>query len=160
MHDNKFLFSKMEFELCGFKVFSSLFLRSNIKFFWQFKQKLKRSKNFLYFIPLINNMSIKQFENRIRIILMSSNSTTFTKITNKWNSNLFGTILYFRESCFQNIAFQKTGLKSEGKIQTRIKISFNSKMPSRFPPVLFYSPKELGGLGMLSLNRTKTPTSG
>ena len=24
-------------------------------------------------------------------------------------------------------------------------------MPSRFPPVVFYTPKELGGLGMLSM---------
>jgi len=30
-------------------------------------------------------------------------------------------------------------------------MSFNSKMPSRFPPVIFYAPKELGGLGILSL---------
>ena len=29
----------------------------------------------------------------------------------------------------------------ENKIQTRIKIGLNSKMPSRFPPVVFYCPK-------------------
>ena len=38
-------------------------------------------------------------------------------------------------------------VKCENKIQTRIKIGLNSKMPSRFPPVVFYTPKELGGLG-------------
>ena len=41
---------------------------------------------------------------------------------------------------------------SEQKIQTRIKASLNSKMPSRFPLVLFFAPKELGGLGMISVS--------
>jgi hypothetical protein len=32
-------------------------------------------------------------------------------------------------------------VQCENKIQTRIKIGLNSKMPSRFPPVVFYCPK-------------------
>jgi pre-mRNA-processing factor 8 len=32
-------------------------------------------------------------------------------------------------------------------------------MPSRFPPVVFYTPKELGGLGMLSMGHILIPTS-
>ena len=32
-------------------------------------------------------------------------------------------------------------VKCENKIQTRVKIGLNSKMPSRFPPVVFYTPK-------------------
>ena len=34
-------------------------------------------------------------------------------------------------------------------MQTRIKIGLNSKMPARFPPVVFYTPKELEGLGII-----------
>ena len=41
----------------------------------------------------------------------------------------------------------------------RIKIGLNSKMPSRFPPVVFYSPKEIGGLGMLSMGHILIPQS-
>ena len=41
----------------------------------------------------------------------------------------------------------------------RIKIGLNSKMPSRFPPVIFYSPKEIGGLGMLSMGHILIPQS-
>jgi pre-mRNA-processing factor 8 len=48
-------------------------------------------------------------------------------------------------------------VKCENKIQTRIKIGLNSKMPSRFPPVVFYTPKELGGLGMLSMGHVLIP---
>ena len=40
-------------------------------------------------------------------------------------------------------------MRCENKVQNRIKMGLNSKMPSRFPPVVFYSPKELGGLGWL-----------
>ena len=50
-------------------------------------------------------------------------------------------------------------VKNENKIQTRIKIGLNSKMPSRFPPVVFYTPKELGGLGMLSMGHVLIPQS-
>lgn len=32
-------------------------------------------------------------------------------------------------------------------------------MPSRFPPVVFYTPKELGGLGMLSMGHILIPQS-
>jgi pre-mRNA-processing factor 8 len=48
-------------------------------------------------------------------------------------------------------------VKSENKIQNRIKMGINSKMPSRFPPCVFYSPKELGGLGMLSMGHILIP---
>ncbi|KAG8741782.1 pre-mRNA-splicing factor 8 [Ceratobasidium sp. 414] len=37
------------------------------------------------------------------------------------------------------------------KNKTCVKISLNLKMPSHFPPVVFYNPKELGSLGMLSM---------
>ena len=50
-------------------------------------------------------------------------------------------------------------VKAENKIQTRVKISLNSKMPSCFPPVVFYTPKELGGLGMLSMGHVLFPHS-
>lgn len=50
-------------------------------------------------------------------------------------------------------------VKAENKIQTRVKIGLNSKMPSRFPPAVFYSPKELGGLGMLSMGFVLIPQS-
>ena len=48
-------------------------------------------------------------------------------------------------------------VRAENKIQTRIKIGLNTKMPSRFPPVVFYTPKELGGLGMLSMGHILIP---
>ena len=50
-------------------------------------------------------------------------------------------------------------VKCENKIQTRVKIGLNSKMPDRFPPVVFYTPKELGGLGMLSMGHVLIPQS-
>lgn len=49
--------------------------------------------------------------------------------------------------CLQTCADLPLGEKrvlSIGQVQTRIKIGLNSKMPSRFPPVVFYTPKETG----------------
>lgn len=107
----------------------------------------------------VDDESFKSFENRIRQILMSSGSTTFTKVANKWNSALIGLMTYFREAVIQTQELLDLLVKCENKIQTRIKIGLNSKMPSRFPPVVFYTPKELGGLGMLSMGHVLIPQS-
>ena len=93
-------------------------------------------------------------------VLMSSGSTTFTKIVNKWNTALIGLMTYFREATVHTQELLDLLVKCENKIQTRIKIGLNSKMPSRFPPVVFYTPKEIGGLGMLSMGHVLIPQSG
>ncbi|GJD08456.1 Pre-mRNA-processing-splicing factor 8 [Galdieria sulphuraria] len=102
---------------------------------------------------------MSNFENRVRQILMSSGSTTFTKIANKWNTALIGLMTYFREAVVNTQELLDLLVKCENRVQTRIKIGLNSKMPSRFPPVVFYAPKELGGLGMLSMGHVLIPQS-
>ncbi|PNH07205.1 Pre-mRNA-splicing factor 8 [Tetrabaena socialis] len=107
----------------------------------------------------VDDDGLKAFENRIRQVLMSSGSTTFTKIANKWNTALIGLMTYYREAVLHTQELLDLLVKCENKIQTRIKIGLNSKMPSRFPPVVFYSPKEVGGLGMLSMGHILIPQS-
>ncbi|KAI7587415.1 Pre-mRNA-processing-splicing factor, partial [Hortaea werneckii] len=102
---------------------------------------------------------VHKFNNRIRQILMSSGSTTFTKIANKWNTTLIALFTYYREAAVSTVGLLDTIVKCETKIQTRVKIGLNSKMPSRFPPAVFYTPKELGGLGMISGSHILIPTS-
>ena len=98
-----------------------------------------------------------KFENRVRQILMASGSTTFTKIANKWNTSLIGVVTYFREALIATEGFLDLLVKSENRIQNRIKLGLNSKMPTRFPACVFYAPKELGGLGMLSMGHILIP---
>jgi pre-mRNA-processing factor 8 len=108
----------------------------------------------------VDEESFEKFQNRVRQILMASGSTTFTKIVNKWNTSLIGLMTYYREAVVHTQELLDLLVKCENKIQTRIKIGLNSKMPSRFPPVVFYTPKELGGLGMLSMGHILIPQSG
>jgi len=107
----------------------------------------------------VDDESMRMFENRVRQILMASGSTTFTKISNKWNTSLIGLMTYYREAVVNTQELLDLLVKCENKIQTRVKIGLNSKMPSRFPPVVFYTPKELGGLGMLSMGHVLIPQS-
>jgi len=107
----------------------------------------------------VDTAAIEKFNNRVRQILMSSGSTTFTKIANKWNTCVIGLMTYFREAVIHTRELLDLLVKCENKIQTRIKIGLNSKMPSRFPPVVFYTPKELGGLGMISMGHVLIPQS-
>lgn len=73
------------------------------------------------------------------------NENSSLQIVNKWNTALIGLMTYFREAVVNTQELLDLLVKCENKIQTRIKIGLNSKMPSRFPPVVFYTPKELGG---------------
>lgn len=80
---------------------------------------------------------MKRFHDRVRMILMASGATTFTKIINKWNTALIGLMTYCREATVHTPELLDLLVKCENKIQTRVKIGLNSKMPSRFPPCTF-----------------------
>ena len=152
------------FNMCGFEVRIAPKVRMQTEDFSQrdgvWKLQNENTKEITAWAYLrVDDESMKKFENRIRQILMASGSTTFTKIANKWNTSLIGLMTYFRESAIHTEQLLDLLVKCENKIQTRIKIGLNSKMPSRFPPVVFYTPKELGGLGMLSMGHILIPQS-
>ncbi|KAG2104265.1 ribonuclease H-like domain-containing protein [Suillus cothurnatus] len=107
----------------------------------------------------VSDDSVQQFNNRICQVLMSSGSTTFSKIVNKWNTALIGLMTYYCEAVIHTNELLDSLVKAENKIQTHVKIGLNSKMPSHFPPVVFYTLKELGGLGMLSMGQVLIPQS-
>ncbi|KAF9589482.1 hypothetical protein IFM89_024753 [Coptis chinensis] len=119
---------------------------------------------FLLYVPdwsyeFDEDHQIKKYIVRVYSCLISSGSTTFTKIVNKWNTTLIGLMTYFRKATVHTQELLDLLVKCENKIQTRIKIGLNSKMPSRFPPVIFYTPKEIGGLGMMSMGHILIPQS-
>lgn len=125
---------------------------------WALQNELTKERTAQAFLR-VDDDGIKAFENRARQILMSAGATTFTKIANKWNTALIGLMTYYREAVIHTQELLDLLVKCENKVQTRIKIGLNSKMPSRFPPVVFYSPKEIGGLGMLSMGHILIPQS-
>merc|ERR1719495_301133 len=125
---------------------------------WSLKNEITQERTATAFLR-VDEDAMRGFENRVRAILMSSGQTTFTRVANKWNTALIGLMTYFRESVIHTETLLDLLVKCENKIQTRIKIGLNSKMPSRFPPVVFYTPKELGGLGMLSMGHILIPQS-
>ena len=51
-------------------------------------------------------------------ILMSSGSTTFTKVANKWNTALIGLMTYYREATVHTQELLDLLVKCENKIQT------------------------------------------
>jgi len=152
------------FNMSGFEVRILPKIRSSFEEFmhddgaWNLQNEVTKERTAQAFLR-VDDVSFQSFHNRIRQILMSSGSTTFTKIVNKWNTALIGLMTYFREAVVNTRELLDLLVKCENKIQTRIKIGLNSKMPSRFPPVVFYCPKELGGLGMLSMGHVLIPQS-
>ncbi|QLQ77845.1 hypothetical protein HG537_0A00920 [Torulaspora globosa] len=107
----------------------------------------------------VSQEAIEHFDSKIRGILMASGSTTFTKIAAKWNTALLSLFAYFREAIVATEPLLDVLVKSETRIQNRVKLGLNSKMPTRFPPAVFYTPKELGGLGMISASHILIPAS-
>jgi pre-mRNA-processing factor 8 len=152
------------FDMCGFECRILPKCRTaNVEFvhrdgIWHLQNEMTKERTAQCFLK-VDEESLQKFHNRIRQILMSSGSTTFTKIVNKWNTALIGLMTYYREAVVNTQELLDLLVKCENKIQTRIKIGLNSKMPARFPPVVFYTPKEIGGLGMLSMGHVLIPQS-
>ncbi|KAL3087990.1 hypothetical protein niasHT_026411 [Heterodera trifolii] len=152
------------FDMCGFecRILPKCRMASddatNRDGIWNLQNEVTKERTAQCFLK-VDQESMEKFHNRIRQILMSSGSTTFTKIVNKWNTALIGLMTYFREAVVNTQELLDLLVKCENKIQTRIKIGLNSKMPARFPPVVFYTPKEIGGLGMLSMGHVLIPQS-
>ncbi|KAL1652316.1 pre-mRNA-splicing factor 8 [Diplodia intermedia] len=152
------------FSMCGFEVRILPKIRNQSDEFpvkdsvWSLVDNTTKERTAHAFLQ-VTEEDIQKFNNRIRQILMSSGSTTFTKIANKWNTALIALFTYYREAAASTVNLLDTIVKCETKIQTRVKIGLNSKMPSRFPPAVFYTPKELGGLGMISGSHILIPAS-
>jgi pre-mRNA-processing factor 8 len=136
------------FGMCGFEVrilpkcrINSAETQANLNSsVWNLENDSTKERTALCFLR-VDEESRQKFNNRIRQILMSSGATTFTKIANKWNTALIGLMTYYREAVIHTKELLDLLVKCETRIQTRIKIGLNSKMPSRFPPCVFYTPK-------------------
>ena len=125
---------------------------------WNLQNESTKERTAQAFIR-VDDDHLKMFENRVRQVLMSSGSTTFTKIANKWNTALIGLMTYFREATIHTQELLDLLVKCENKIQTRIKIGLNSKMPSRFPPVVRAPARSPRGGPMIVRQRPSPPSS-
>jgi len=152
------------FNLCGFEVrivpkhrmqTETFTLRDGV---WSLQKKSTMERTAAAFVR-VEDKEVEGFANRIRYLLMTSGNATFSKLASKWNTALLSLMAYYREAVVHTPELLDVLVKCETKMQTRIKIGINSKMPSRFPPTVFYSPKELGGLGMLSMGHVLIPQS-
>mmetsp|Transcript_10852 Transcript_10852/g.9769 ORF Transcript_10852/g.9769 Transcript_10852/m.9769 type:complete len:194 (-) Transcript_10852:664-1245(-) len=91
------------FDMCGFEIRIKPKIRlineavSHKDGVWNLQNELTKEMTAQAFLR-VDNVSISQFENRIRHVLMSSGSTTFTKISNKWNTVFIALMTYFREA--------------------------------------------------------------
>ncbi|KAJ1927298.1 hypothetical protein IWQ60_003038 [Tieghemiomyces parasiticus] len=152
------------FDMCGFAVRLLPKVRSRAEEFslrdgvWNLVNEQTKERTAQAFLR-VDDTALMTFHNRVRQLLMSAGATTFSKIANKYNTALLSFMVYYREAVIATREALDLLVKSENKIQTRIKIGLNSKMPSRFPPVVFYCPKELGGLSMLSMGHVLIPQS-
>jgi U5-snRNA binding site 2 of PrP8 len=70
---------------------------------WQLQNRHSKERTAQAFLR-VSDEALKTFENRVRQILMSSGSTTFTKIANKWNTALIGLMTYYREAAIHTQA--------------------------------------------------------
>ena len=135
------------FNMCGFEVRILPKIRMVAEGFankdgvWSLQNETTKERTAQAFLR-VDDEALKSFENRIRQVLMSSGSTTFTKIVNKWNTALIGLMTYFREATVHTQELLDLLVKCENKIQTRIKIGLNSKVcgchESSCPPLVLF----------------------
>lgn len=141
---NKKLFTEKELNEMIENSFQSIF---------QFKNVLQSTNSFEFFNCIYKNgkielQNVRFFRNKIRNI---NSNQSFVKIIEQWNYNLLSLAVTFRE--FITDTQIEEILKLEKRMKNLIKGHINSKMPVRFPNLIFYVPIELGGLGMLSMSK-------
>ncbi|CCD23994.1 U4/U6-U5 snRNP complex subunit PRP8 NDAI_0C03340 [Naumovozyma dairenensis CBS 421] len=151
------------FTMCGFEVrilpkHRTAEVLSTDEGVWDLINEATKQRTAKAFLK-VSEEEITNFESRINGILMAAGSSTFTKIAAKWNTALISLFTYFREATVSSERLLDVLVKAETRIQNRVKLGLNSKMPTRFPPAVFYTPKELGGLGMLSASHILIPAS-
>ncbi|SCU79447.1 LADA_0B00716g1_1 [Lachancea dasiensis] len=151
------------FTMCGFEVrilpnIRAEEMMSSDEGVWDLIEEATKRRTAKAFLK-VSDEEVERFNDTIRGILMASGSTTFTKITARWNTALISLFTYYREAVIATEGLLDVLVKCETKIQNRVKLGLNSKMPTRFPPAVFYTPKELGGLGMLSASHILIPAS-
>lgn len=112
------------FDMCGFECRILPKCRTaNVEFvhrdgIWHLQNEMTKERTAQCFLK-VDEESMQKFHNRIRQILMSSGSTTFTKIVNKWNTALIGLMTYYREAVVNTQELLDLLVKCENKIQTR-----------------------------------------
>lgn len=143
------VFPRIKFSMCGVDVMvcdSRIHERSS----W-------RLRNGRYANLGVSKEGVEWFKNRISHIIETSGSATFLKVANRWNTSILGFVAYYRESIADTPGLMSDLRRAEDLMQNVIKKGINSKMPVRFPPAMFYSPREFGGLGMLSMGDIEVP---
>jgi pre-mRNA-processing factor 8 len=100
---------------------------------------------------IINQETLKILNFRIKQIIKLGVCSTFIKTISKWNNTILGFISRYREFIDDTPEIETFFTWAEKSIQTLIKKGINSKMPARFPAILFYTPVTYGGLGMYSV---------
>ena len=151
------------FDMCGFELRMLPVSRTSgdpidCEHMWSFKDPHSRELTCRAYLQVAQEHVIK-IQNRIRRTIASIGNSAFEKIAQKWNSLVSELVPYYREAILGTEGLQETFVRGEVKIQARIKMALNSKMPDRFPPVVFYSPNDIGGLGMLSIGAALIPAA-
>lgn len=141
------VFPTIRFSMCGIDV-----LISDKKLHEKSSWKLR---NGMHANLAVCSEGMRMFESNIAHIVGTSGSATFLKVATRWNTQILAFTVYYRECIWDTKGVIERLRKAEGQIQNVVKRGMNSKMPVRFPAVLFYAPKEMGGLGMLSAGGIK-----
>ena len=152
------------FDMCGFEVrivpkICTLTDRFTLEdAVWSLQNEATKDNTAQAFLR-VEEFAISKFDDRIRQILMTSGGSTFSKIINKWNTCIIALMTYYREAVIHTQELLDLMVKAENKIQTRVKIGLNSKMPSRFPPWCFTPPRSLAGWAWCPSGTSSSPSA-
>ncbi|EHY66880.1 hypothetical protein NERG_00520 [Nematocida ausubeli] len=95
-----------------------------------------------------SQQALNQFQLCARKIYYDTAGSSFAIAVDRWNRLVTQNILFFRETLTTD--FFQVIEAFEEKIKRRIMSTVNTQMKKRFPNVMFYSGKDVGGLGFIS----------
>jgi len=94
----------------------------------------------------------------VQRLLMATIHAPFTRVAARWNALALHFAGMYRQVAANDPTVRQFVQHAQERVQNRIKLGLNSKMPVRFPPVVFYAPRSLGGLEMMNIGHDPVPS--
>jgi pre-mRNA-processing factor 8 len=105
----------------------------------------------------VSPYALQHWIQEVQRLLMATIHAPFTRVAARWNALALHFAGMYREVAANAPAVRRLVHHAQERVQNRIKLGLNSKMPVRFPPVVFYAPRTLGGLEMVNIGYDAVP---
>ena len=100
---------------------------------------------------MVSDFAIDTLTARLHYLVSSFQRSAFYKQAVRWNAVIINFASKYREAILATPLLKERMSALEVRVCVSIMDALDSRSPDRYPPLIFFSPQNIGGLGMVSL---------